>query len=266
MHPNFARCSSSGGYGATIFVFDSCQRGGIEKQILNSAASKFNSSVQAFRSNFGSMKFSSANASLSRTSGGDELYYLDFPDGTAPEVITDFASNINLQTLTDVLANYGVSIDDSVNINAEVVAHIPQEPIRQALSPLVQEAKNYLYAKGVTDQEINELLIEENAEEIDLIPFVKHLIAIEEEQLSAKNTRGYFPFISQANAEPSFLQCGMAALGADALYALATVEPTTWTWALMKPAFKKVASRMLGPIGVAFAIVSFTTCMLGLGS
>jgi hypothetical protein len=42
----------------------------------------------------------------------------------------------------------------------------------------VQEAKSYLYSKGITDQQINELLIEEDAEEIDLIPFVKHLIAV----------------------------------------------------------------------------------------
>lgn len=252
--------------GSAIFVFDSCQRSNIEQRKLSSVAKQFNSSVNVFRSNFGSMNFSSANSSLSRTTGGEELYYLDFPDGTDPGVIADFASNINLQTLTNVLANYGVSIDDSLNINAEVVVHIPQEPIRQALSPLVQEAKSYLYSKGVTDQQINELLIEEDAEEIDLIPFVKHLIAIEEEQLSAKNSRINFPLISQANAEPSFLHCGVAALGADALYALATVEPASWSWALMKPAFKKVASRMLGPIGVAFALISFTTCMLGLGS
>jgi hypothetical protein len=246
------------------FIFESCQKGNIKKQITNDAASKFNSSISAFRNNFGNMNLRLANVSQSRiTETEDNLYYLDFPDGTSSDVITNFISDINLQTLTNVLASYGVSIDDSLNLNAEVVVNIPEEPIRQALNPLAQDAKNYLYSKGVTDQQINDLLIEENAEEIDLIPFVKQLIAIEEEQLNAKkNIRTSFPFVSQANAEPNFLTCGIAALGGDALYALAATDVSSWSWPLMKSAFKKVAQRFLGPIGVAIAVVSFTICML----
>jgi len=49
--------------GATVFVFDSCQRSNIEQRKLSSVAKQFNSSVNVFRNNFGSMKLSPANTS-----------------------------------------------------------------------------------------------------------------------------------------------------------------------------------------------------------
>jgi hypothetical protein len=45
--------------------------------------------------------------------------------------------------------------------------------------------------------------------------------------------------------------------GADALYSLSLSNASTWTYSAMKNAFKAVAKRFLGPIGVAVAVVSF---------
>lgn len=43
----------------------------------------------------------------------------------------------------------------------------------------------------------------------------------------------------------------------DALWALGGSNAAAWTAAGMKTAFKAVAKRALGPIGVAIAVVSF---------
>lgn len=105
------------------------------------------------------------------------------------------------------------------------------------------------------------MLQEEGAEEIDLIPFVKALTAIEQEQYTVKNIA--MPFVTNANALPRFVECGLYALGGDALYALSQSTASVWTWTAMKSAFKTVAKKFLGPIGVAVAVVSFGVCMLG---
>lgn len=114
--------------------------------------------------------------------------------------------------------------------------------------------------KGVTHQEIADMLQEEGSEQIDLIPFVKTLIAIEQEQYTVRNIQ--LAFINNANALPIFIECGITAIGGDAAYALAHSGASSWTWSTMKSVFKNFAKRFLGPIGVAIAVVTFTTCML----
>lgn len=61
-------------------------------------------------------------------------------------------------------------------------------------------------------------------------------------------------------------KCAAAAVGADLLWSLTTSDVGVGGWkrkALVK-AFGKVASRFLGPIGVAIAVVSFSLCLGGI--
>lgn len=243
-----------------VFIFDSCKKAKHDTSRSGEAARKFNEVLEKTRATLGSITLENTSDYKNRLDVVEDTYYLDFPAETDPEVISDFSSNVTIQTLTNVLTSHGVSIDDSANINADLAIQVPEEQIINTLQPLVVEAKNYLMAKGVTSQEITEMLIEENAEEIDLIPFVKTLTAIEEGQYVVRNIK--FPFITQANAMPHFVECGIAAIGGDAAYSLAYSGASSWTWSVMKSVFKSVAKRFLGPIGVAFAVISFATCML----
>jgi hypothetical protein len=56
------------------------------------------------------------------------------------------------------------------------------------------------------------------------------------------------------------LNCALAAIGADALYAFGG-SSASWTLASMRTAFTNVARRFLGPIGVAIAVGSFGYCL-----
>ena len=242
-----------------IFILDSCKKASYDRSKSGEAAGKFNETLNETRAIFSAIILKSNNTLQSRATNTTS-YYVDFPAGTNPGVITDFSSNVTIQSLTNVLTNYRVSLDDSINLTSEVVIHVPEEPIRTALQPLVIEAKNYLLSKGATSQQIADMLQEEGSEEIDLIPFVKVLTAIELNQYTVRNI--CLPFLSEAKALPKFLECGIAALGGDALYALSQSGASSWTSGAMKTAFKSVAKKFLGPIGVAVAIVSFGICML----
>lgn len=55
--------------------------------------------------------------------------------------------------------------------------------------------------------------------------------------------------------------CALAAVGADVLWALGQSTASTWAVPMMIKAFKKVAIKVLGPIGVAITAVSFGLCL-----
>lgn len=242
-----------------IFIFDSCKKSNYENSDSGKTARKFNETMDKVRASLGSTSLINNVAFQSRMIEDKGTYYLDFPEETNPQVINDFSSNANIENLTTILANHGVSIDDSINTDAEVIIQVPNDEIRTALEPLVVEAKNYLISKGATTQQINEMLQEEGAEDIDLIPFVKALTSAEAQQYVVKNIT--FPFLSEANAN-KILECGIKALGFDALAALAQSTASAWTWGAIKTAFKTVAKKMYGPIGVAVAVIEFGICML----
>lgn len=58
-----------------------------------------------------------------------------------------------------------------------------------------------------------------------------------------------------------YVNCAVAALGADALYSLAVSGATSWSMAALTTTFTGVAKRFLGPIGVGIAVISFGLCL-----
>jgi hypothetical protein len=72
-------------------------------------------------------------------------------------------------------------------------------------------------------------------------------------------------FVNSASAEQldanDYIACATMAIGADVLWALGTSGASTWTVPLMTKAFGAVAKRVLEPIGVAIAVVSFGVCL-----
>lgn len=59
--------------------------------------------------------------------------------------------------------------------NAPYEIKVNEKELIKSLSPLVQDAKNYLYAQDMTEEEIQSMIKENNATEIDLIPLVMKL-------------------------------------------------------------------------------------------
>ena len=72
--------------------------------------------------------------------------------------------------------------------NEDYQINLPIETITNSLNPLVLESKQYLYTKGFSEQDIQQMIAEENAEEVDLIPFVMALTQTESNQTVAANS------------------------------------------------------------------------------
>ena len=78
------------------------------------------------------------------------------------------------------------------------------------------------------------------------------------------DVENYSTFKNDINIfDNDYVKCAAVAIGADALWALGGSSASSWSRAAMKKAFKAVAKRFLGPVGVAIAVVSFGVCLAG---
>jgi|GEM_PF-6458131 len=175
--------------------------------------------------------------------------------------INDFEQLIETSNEYDLIlsTDYQEIIDYELN---ELFSYqVPIEPIESALQPSVIEAKKYLYTKGFTDQDIHEMIVEENGNELDLIPFVIGLASLEDTNTLTMDYPNLFISNAYAQTTSDFIRCGAIAIGADLLFSLGTSDATKWSKKAMKKAFGEVAKKALGPIGVAISVVTFSVCI-----
>jgi len=255
-----------------IFIFDSCKKAAYEKSDAKQANAKFIAALETNKKSIASVSFGSRSSSSTGTTArmvapsGDDYVttYLQYPeDGTSePTPIQEINS---IEALADVIQSDAAILQyEPTETNEMYPIDIPIESVTNSLQPLISEAKQYLYAKGFTDNDIQNMIIENEGSEEDLIPFVMSLTNIENNQ---QNVAHSFPnlFTNSAYAKEitwsEVGQCAMVAIGADILYALQGSTASSWTIPAMKKAFGAVAKRMLGPIGVAVAVVSFGLCL-----
>ncbi len=193
-----------------------------------------------------------------------EPIYLEFPTETNYETRDLVYTTTSIQELSDLVSYSNAIVQyEPTPTNSDYFIDVPVENVISSLNPLVEEAKQYLYAKGFTNQDVQNMLVQEGGTELDLIPFVMSLTQVEANQSVSFNYSSFF--VNSASARKieanDYVACAAIAIGADILWALSTSSASTWSIPLMTRAFGAVAKRVLGPIGVAIAVVSFGTCL-----
>lgn len=189
--------------------------------------------------------------------------------------------NINEERLKQLLAKK--SLEDLVNAADSIGAHltleetewadgcvyIRNEQAHDAIKPMIQTAKNYLYAKNFSDEEIQEMLTENNAQECDLVPLVLSLVEQEKDSnnLSYNSSISFSIFAQTAYASELTLSkvatCAFHAVtGGHEVYELMhALSGAVLTKAAVKAAFKIIVKRTCGVVAVAFAIYEFSVCI-----
>ena len=163
----------------------------------------------------------------------------------------------------------GMEFSTKYSENSNYTIQLSEAKVKQSLDPLVTQSKQYLYSKGFTEQEIQEMLKENNADETELVRLVVGITALEN---SAQNTASLLNINSFGSfglfATPAYAQsieqvgdCALKALGADFLFAARGSAIKTWGKAAIKKAFRAIAQKVLGPVGVGIAVITFGYCM-----
>lgn len=143
--------------------------------------------------------------------------------------------------------------------------------VEEAMEPSLNDAKAYLYSKGLTDGDIEELLAADEEgpaiHESALVPAVMALIAEEEHQnslASSVNFTSLFIFETHASSyqENDLYDCVMRTLGVTALTeAFNKGLSSSAGKKALKKAVRKIATKTLGWVGAAWAAYEFGDCM-----
>lgn len=251
------------------FIIQSCQREQYENSDTGIANAKFTNAVKEYKNNIGKITFRKKSSDISSrlmSPSGIITAYIEFPENVSQETINFYENSNSIEDLATLIDNHNGTLQYEPNTNnSGYQINLPLNAIEESLDPLVQESKDFLYSKGFTDQDIQQMIVDENAEETDLIPLVMAITQAEKGNLVAINNFGFLP-VNMSYASVNWNQvghCAMHALGVDILFSLGASSATVWSKAAIKRAFGTVAKRMLGPIGVAIAVVDFGFCMNG---
>lgn len=246
------------------FLIQSCKK--TEIKFNDKKAEKFLAKLKSFQEVIQKVPMNKADnapvsnfANTSNNTTEEEIVQV-FYDQTP--IVPDSYDLLGISTL---MYNYGGTLTNNPSDTSIFYTYSPIV-IANSLNPLVEEAKDYLNARGMSDTEIAIMIAEENTNEYDLVPYVAALANYELSGSTARTFDYQNLLINKAYAsdDPGFFHCAGVALGVDAIWALGGSSASSWTLATMKTVFKSVAKRFLGPIGVAIAVVTFALCMNGI--
>ena len=169
-----------------------------------------------------------------------------------------------LNDLQNLAKNYAVSfeITDCSEISENIIL-VSEAKTSASMAAMIKQSKQYLNSLGMTDADIQEMLLEENADESTLVPFTLALIEHDNNNYYAWLRTNNFSLIPCAYAIDwgHVGHCALNAIGADIFFSLGRSMAKSWTKAAIKTAFKSVAKRMVGPIGVALTVIDFALCL-----
>lgn len=150
---------------------------------------------------------------------------------------------------------------------------ISESKVKEALSPSVIEAKAYLMGKGMTEDEIQDMLAENDADETELVGFSLLLMNCEYENAEIarvqKKKAGFhwYDLIATpciAKEEPfldAAADCAFDALGGAIVHEIFLHGVAAITKSFIKSAFKKYVLKTLGVVGAVITIADFGFCM-----
>ncbi len=206
--------------------------------------------------------FSGSEDSRLASKSANDIIYIELPSNIHQNIFFDEINFIRMSDIVNVINSYDASVTYSKS-GSGISLQVPTEKLVEKLEPSLQAAKNYLYSRGFSQQELTNMINEENGQEIDLIPFVMALVTIEDDSRTAIGFSELFFNSAYAGdvTWKDYARCAMVAIGADVLWSLGGSSAKTWSKSAMRKAFKIVAKRFLGPIGVAISVVTFGVCI-----
>lgn len=165
--------------------------------------------------------------------------------------------------IRDIVSEYSASLEISeCPSDSDILIPVSYESTVSALQPMVENSRRYLYSIGMTDMDISEMIQEAETDESSLIPFTFALLEAEQQYYAMKEAR-HISILPRAYAVSwgDVGHCALQALGVDIIASLRLSGAKVWTKAALKSAFKAVAKRVVGPIGVAIFAIEFSICI-----
>lgn len=263
------------------FNFYACQNLEVEKEEIisqNDARDNFLEKLNLTTENLSGIKvYSSEELAENKSSHNTtNLHEIKFSKNAEIDhnTISNYGDLIYSMSIGEIRLN---SLDISKNdINYKedndiISLYVDESSIENSLIPLSEAAEAYLYSLDFSKNEIEDMMESNGAKKVDLIPLVALIIQSENTNYGSNNSFSsdkinHGKSIEEMNLE-LITSCAASAIGLDIMYSLASElgkNNDKWKKKAIKKLIGKIASRALGPIGVAIAVSSFALCVGGL--
>lgn len=182
-----------------------------------------------------------------------------------------------IEDVKNLVKEQNAIISVYANEYADGYVELSDKKALQILSPLIQESKQYLYGKGLSDVDIKSMLSENCCDESALIPFVLMLIEqqenenqiIEENGWCFNPVTGLIKTTDGQTVNPAKVDwqkagyCALQALGITNMANDIVGMFANCSKQVLKRVFMHVASKMVGPAGVAIYVFAWSICYSG---
>lgn len=260
-----------------IAVLESCQQDdnyAVKSELSTIPSECFSSFVKGF-ANMSKQKISyfTKNGTIRRSSAVNVNDRIDIAVNFPPNTQQSYIDRLpKIETIEDMArlshecaADFALAGEGS---DGYVIA-ISREALYGSLEGMIAQSKDYLKSKGMTEEDIQEMLDENDADETSLIVFAWGLSIIELEQTVDNSENGQFSFSSLIPCTKAYagytqypvLNCAIEAIGMDILLQLGKSNATKLTVPVIKKLFKTVLPKIVGTAGLAIMAVEFTICM-----
>lgn len=231
---------------------------------------------------------------LTGTSDDEVTYYIQFPTIPSANLLNLYNNASTIQDVVNLREQGQAVIQFNANASSSnYPITLSKQTAKTSLQPLIAESRTYLHSKGLTDADINDMIYSQGGTEEDLVPFTLSLVQIEKtpkpfinypDGYTFHNEHGYIngrltKLVNRLTGDTTWYvigqqdpgyevltvaaigTCAMEAIGADIFWALAQSSASAWTMAAITTAFRTVAKKVIGPIGVAIAVGEFSWCL-----
>lgn len=172
--------------------------------------------------------------------------------------INEFTDYLSWADATVSIFNDGTAVDSvAISVNEA----------KQKLAPMVAKSRAYLLRNGMTNADIDEMLRENNVDETELVPLVLAMM-----EYDGSLYTGMAPFCAPKTGGKDYNQsskpdwkkignCALEALGFNIGTQIITSACNSWSKAVIMKAFKTIAKKSCGPVGVVLTVGAFANCM-----
>ncbi|MDE6696976.1 MAG: hypothetical protein K2K25_08850 [Muribaculaceae bacterium] len=184
-----------------------------------------------------------------------------------PSQNVDIASIKTYGNMHEMQTKYDVEfhVMEHEPVGRQSVILVSEEETLEALKPMIDKSKQYLYRKGFTDSEIDEMLTENNVSPAYLIPLVLALMEDEENHEAAEFINDCDALTRSNPAMEKALGCLSSAIGLDVITMLISEVPNpevqVWTKKAIKLLLRRIAPKICGTIGVAIIFIDYLNCI-----
>ncbi len=185
----------------------------------------------------------------------------------------DVAMVQQAHSVNDLLAvtrEVGAQLSFEKTVDTDIVITLSEDKAKQTLMPLISECKKYLYSKGFSEKDIQEMIASENASEADLIALVITCSELEETRdkyMADKNFTDYI-FMNEPTHQDTMMSwskvggCLLHAIGVNAVKeAILLFGAHEVSKKVAIQIFKVVVKKYAGWVGAALIAVDFIDCL-----